>query len=78
MIGMFADKEARKGIIESLLMEKTREISDIVRAYAPDSNAFGIHISFGLNGAARVNINNDYWESKHPIRITSVPLDWKP
>ena len=57
--------------IESRLMEKAREIRDLVRDYEPDNAYF----DFSIMDGERVSFGNEYWASDKPIRVNSVSLD---
>lgn len=60
-----------KDNLERKLIQKAREIRDLVRQYAPGSD----YIDVCIMDERTVSINNDHWKNPKPIQIVSCTLD---
>ena len=57
--------------VEAKILEKAREIRDLVREYEPENTYFDLSIM----GCDRVDFHNEYWETDREIHVRSVSLD---
>ena len=56
---------------EARILEKVREIRDIIQEYEPENTYFDLTI-YDCN---RTDFHNEYWETDKEIQVRHVPLD---
>ena len=61
----------KKETLERKLLDKAREIRDLVRQYAPGSD----YIDVCIMDEKRVSISNNHWCNPKPIQIVSCALE---
>lgn len=57
--------------VEAKILEKAREIRDLVREYEPENTYFDLSIM----DCERVDFHNEYWETDKEIQVRYTPLD---
>ena len=56
---------------ESRILEKVREIRDIIQEYEPENTYFDLTIF----DRKRTDFHNEYWETDKEIQVRHMPLD---